>query len=410
MSNKPEHLNVIVLRDSFAVCRLPPDAAVPHWATQASAFRSVTRTRDELSIVCPQTSLPPGTPHTQSNWTCLQIQGPLDFSWTGILASLATPLSDAGISIFALSTYDTDYILVSSDQATAAVVVLQQQGHTVTYESKTKDTPTTTTTIPPRDGPAKEFHPDRWVDSLIDKTTTAADTCFGLVVVAGWPPSREQWLSSYAQFCAAVQLCFDEADVMVPLANKTTPRPAVYFYPFAALHTTVATIHPFTFEGILSECQKDSMIRNATQIMERAIRNDLWPQKPLRMEIESAQLGSKAGILLWKETTGGIQSIRNCIEKAFDEFMEEFPEQAASMKSTFTMPQIIHSTFCRFTKVPSTNCDQVQERFRRDVVSNLSTMFPSSILVNSVSLVCERTPYMHVPNDEIHVLFTCKLN
>ncbi|GAX26834.1 hypothetical protein FisN_9Lh103 [Fistulifera solaris] len=409
MSNQPKHLNLVILSDSFAVCKLPPDAAVPDWATKPSAsFCSVTRTRDELSIVCPH--VPPGTPDTQNNWTCLKIQGPLDFSWTGILASLAKPLSDAGISIFALSTYDTDYILVSVDQATAAVAVLQQQGHIVTFESKAKDPPTTTTAIAPRDGPAKEFHPDPWVVSLIENPTTAADTCFGLVVVAGWPPSREQWLSNYAQFCAAVQLCFDEADVTESFLDKTTPRPAVYFYPFAALHTTVATFRPFTFEGVLSEAQKDVIIRNARQIMERAIRNDRFPQKPLRLEIDSAQLGSKAGILLWKETTGGMQSIRNCIEKAFDDFMEEFPEEASSMTSTFTMPQINHSTFCRFTKVPNTNCDQVQERFRRDVVSNLSTMFPSSILVNSVSLVCERTPYMHVPNDEIHVLFTCKLN
>jgi hypothetical protein len=328
----------------------------------------------------------------------------LDFAWTGILASLAAPLSDAGISIFALSTYDTDYILVSEEQAAAAVAVLQQQGHTITYESKTNHT-ISTTSIRLRDGPATEFHPDPWVVSLLENT---ADACFGLVVVAGWPPSREQWLSSYAQFCAAVQLCFEEVDVTESFQDKTT-FPAVYFYPFAALHTTVATIRPFTFEGALSEPQKDTIIRNATQIMERAIRNDSWPKNPLRLEIESAQLGSKAGILLWKETTGGMQLIRNCIEEAFDELMEEFPEEVPLIKSTFTMPQIIHSTFCRFTRVPRTCCDQVQERFQRDVVSNLSSMFPSSIAVNSVSLVCERTPYMHIPNDERHVLLNVKL-
>lgn len=405
---KPKNLELLVLSDCFAVCRFPPDAAVPSWATPASAaFVSITRTAEELSIVCPQEWLPSGTTSTQRDWTCYKIQGPLDFSWTGILASLANPLSDAGISIFAISTYDTDYILVKRDKAEDATAVLQQQGHTVTYEANNQNE-TPTTIIEPMDGPATEFVADPFVASLVETSTRKpTPASFGLVVVAGWPPEREQWMRNYAEFCAAVQLCFDEPDVHVPFGSEGSP--AVYLYPFPALHTTIATFRPFTLSGDdLTEQQKDLMITNWTRVVERAARSDLWPKGSLRLEVESAQLGAKAGILLWKETTGGLRVIRTCMGKAFQDFLDEFPEETASM-STFTIPSVIHSTFCRFHKVPLSKCDTVQERFQRDVVPNLSSIFPLSIEISSVSLVCERTPYMHVPNDKKHVLFHLEL-
>jgi hypothetical protein len=111
----------------FAVCRLGPTEPVPAWAT-SGALCSVTRTPSELSVVCPHTSVPDGI-QSEREWRCLAVAGPLDFVLAGILASLATPLAAAGIALFALSTYDTDYLLVKADQVPRAVEALTAAGH-----------------------------------------------------------------------------------------------------------------------------------------------------------------------------------------------------------------------------------------------------------------------------------------
>jgi uncharacterized protein len=120
-------LTLSVLPETFAVCRLDRDSSVPTWATTTSFF-SITRTADELSIVCPQNQLPDGIP-CEGGWRCLKVEGPLDFALTGILASLAVPLAQAGISIFAISTYDTDYLLVKD--LNRAIATLTKHGHRI---------------------------------------------------------------------------------------------------------------------------------------------------------------------------------------------------------------------------------------------------------------------------------------
>jgi len=122
-------LTLSVLPDTFAVCRLDAGAPVPDWARD---FFSITRTRDELSIVCPQRDVPPGI-RCERDLRSLRVEGKLDFSLTGILASLAAPLADAGISIFALSTYDTDYLLVKEKHLPRAVQVLSASGHKINW-------------------------------------------------------------------------------------------------------------------------------------------------------------------------------------------------------------------------------------------------------------------------------------
>ena len=120
-------LGLEVLEGEFAVSRLDADSPIPDWATRGP-FNTVTRTRDELSVVCPTGQVPPGTV-SKGGWRCLRVEGPLDFSLTGILASLAAPLAEKGVSIFALSTYDTDYLLVKSGQLDTARAVLTKRGH-----------------------------------------------------------------------------------------------------------------------------------------------------------------------------------------------------------------------------------------------------------------------------------------
>jgi len=125
MSTNHKQLSLSVLPNLYAICRLPAEADPPHWA-QAGEIVSLTRTPDELSIVCPQEEVPPGV-KCERDWRCLKVEGPLDFALTGILASLTGALAEAGISLFALSTFDTDYVLVKAANLEKAVEALQFQ-------------------------------------------------------------------------------------------------------------------------------------------------------------------------------------------------------------------------------------------------------------------------------------------
>jgi hypothetical protein len=120
-------LALSVLSESLAVCRLEPAAQVPAWA-HAGAFRAVTRTPTELSIVCREDSVPAGI-LANRGWRAIAVDGTLDFVLAGVLASLASPLAAAGVSIFAVSTYDTDYVLVKKDTLDRAVAALSAAGH-----------------------------------------------------------------------------------------------------------------------------------------------------------------------------------------------------------------------------------------------------------------------------------------
>ena len=120
-----------VLPGPVAVCRLDADDDVPDWVDLADRHLvSVTRTAHELSLILAQDAVPPGVV-AERGWRVLAVRGPLAFSLTGVLAGLAQPLADAGVPIFALSTYDTDLLLVGGQDLDAAVVALEGAGHTV---------------------------------------------------------------------------------------------------------------------------------------------------------------------------------------------------------------------------------------------------------------------------------------
>ena len=122
-------LALALLPDTFAICRLEPDPEIPKWAC-AGDFFSVIRTADELSIVCPQESVPATIRH-EGNWRCLKVEGPLDFGLTGILACLSTILAQVGVGVLALSTFDTDYLLVKEGEVEEATRALSEAGHHV---------------------------------------------------------------------------------------------------------------------------------------------------------------------------------------------------------------------------------------------------------------------------------------
>jgi hypothetical protein len=124
-----QQLTLIVVDSVFAVCRLEPGAPIPVWST-ADDFFSITRTADELSVVCRQDAVPEGI-NCERGWRCLRVAGTIPFSVVGVLASLTAPLAEAGISVFAISTFDTDYLLVKAEDLERAVDALRRRGHTI---------------------------------------------------------------------------------------------------------------------------------------------------------------------------------------------------------------------------------------------------------------------------------------
>jgi hypothetical protein len=124
-----QELTLLIVDGTFAVCRLGGEAPIPPWAT-AGPFFSITRTADELSIVCREDSVPGGVV-CERGWRCLRVAGTMPFSVVGVLASLTAPLAEAGITVFALSTFDTDYLLVKEKDFEATVEALRGQGHNV---------------------------------------------------------------------------------------------------------------------------------------------------------------------------------------------------------------------------------------------------------------------------------------
>lgn len=122
-------LSLSVLPHSLAICQLQPGERIPD-QVYAADFWSITRTQTEISLVVPENLAAPSW-KTSLPWRALKVAGPLDFTLVGILASLSTTLANAGISIFAISTFDTDYLLVKAADLEKTVKVLSAQGHLV---------------------------------------------------------------------------------------------------------------------------------------------------------------------------------------------------------------------------------------------------------------------------------------
>lgn len=122
-------MELVTLPELLAVCQLPADAALPVWARQSDLLAAI-RDTDELTIVCAQRFIPPGV-QAERGLRALKVSGPLDFSLIGVLARLATSLAQAGVSIFALSTYSTDYILVKDEALEQAIHALRASGHVI---------------------------------------------------------------------------------------------------------------------------------------------------------------------------------------------------------------------------------------------------------------------------------------
>ncbi len=127
-------MRLSILGPRLAICRLPAREAAPVWT--GGDFFSLTRTSGELSIVCDESAVPESV-RCERGWRAFRVEGPLDFALTGVLSSLAAPLAGAGISIFAISTFDTDYLLIKEEHSGRAASVLQLAGHEVSHDTLT---------------------------------------------------------------------------------------------------------------------------------------------------------------------------------------------------------------------------------------------------------------------------------
>lgn len=115
-----------LLPGQFTIARYAPDANLNPLFTRE--FCCITRTRNEVTVVCESDLLPAGIQKKEEGWVCLEVEGILDFSLTGILNQITGPLADAEVSLFAVSTYDTDYILVKRDFLEKARIALLKAG------------------------------------------------------------------------------------------------------------------------------------------------------------------------------------------------------------------------------------------------------------------------------------------
>lgn len=120
--------NFSVLPGTYALVRFAPETPLPEWAFASPGFTSVTRTADELSIVCPDDAVPEGV-RNEGGWRAVKLHGPFAFDQVGVLSSFTVPLAQAGVAIFALSTFDTDYVLVKASQLGQAIEALRAAGH-----------------------------------------------------------------------------------------------------------------------------------------------------------------------------------------------------------------------------------------------------------------------------------------
>lgn len=118
------------LPEHFVICRLDPATVTPDWVLRPATLTSFTRTADELSIVCPDANVPPGV-NSDAGWICLRLEGPFPFSMTGVLASFINPLSTNEIPIFAIATFDTDYVLIKQEFWDVASAALASAGHQI---------------------------------------------------------------------------------------------------------------------------------------------------------------------------------------------------------------------------------------------------------------------------------------
>ena len=212
------------------------------------------------------------------------------------------------------------------------------------------------------------------------------DDDFGLVLVVGWPPNPATLQQPYNALVKAMRSCFDEKD----------QEKSAYFYPLSSLHVTVATLHAFTLET--QDAKRRAVLeREWRSLVVAASKRLEWPKQPLKLKVESCQIGSRAGILLWREVTGGLERMRRCIREETMARRDQLENAAISVDS-LRIPGIIHSSVLRFPFPVTTDGNVVQERFQRLVLPRLDEMFSKTTVEARHSSTRLRTNALFAPS------------
>jgi len=392
-------LKLTLLQGTFAIVRLDAGGKPPNWFWD-SKFCCLTKTNDELSLMCDQEALPSNvgqSSYCKTDLGIFRVEGLLAFGLTETLNKLTSPLTKTGISIFAISACGTIYISVERQWIFDSGYAWILAGH------KVEGLPTSRIPVDGR-SPVVTFEKDAMVQQMVDliENKEGVEETFGLVVNAGWVPAEATQSAYINNLLPAVQECFKKADYTIPAPGGDIPK--VYFYPSQYLHVTVATLHAFT-RPTPDLATRAVLTKEWNDLVKAASKHCNWPTEPLQLTVQSAQLGKRAGILLWEETTGGLDQMRICIQAETEARHQRFAKAGVNA-DTLSIPNIIHSTFLRFHEVPESIGKEVQELFQRHVKDKLTTFFPDPISVPHAKLVCERIPYMHIPDDKDHVIAT----
>jgi hypothetical protein len=252
----------------------------------------------------------------------------------------------------------------------------------------------------PVDGPAITFVPDPFVKDLV--ILPRSTEYHGIVVTAMWPPPQRLMEIYSNKLLPEIKKCFDEVDL---IATGNDKEASVYLYPAESLHVTIATLTPI----IKRDTTKDISYYHTTNkqwshLLEAASKHEDWPTESLQLVYDKAQIGTKAGIILWNETTGGLDKMRECLAR----------QAGLDGLKIRNIPPIVHSTFLRFQSVPTTHGDVVQDRFATIVAPKLQDIFSlsssSPFEASWTKMICEWSPYMHTPDDDDHVLSTVHIH
>lgn len=295
----------------------------------------------------------------------------------------------------------------------------------------------------PLDPPSTSFTTDPYLENIYNREQ------FGVVLIAGWPPpqrtiaipvpSLDQSLPStkslyfiqdfYHDFINQVKECFDPIDLLIQCSDNdnndgtvNTQMPNVYLYPPQHLHITIATFHPVSQsfdtknnKNTNININHNAYIKACQTIVQNAIRHQDWPKHKINVTVDTAQIGEKAGIILYNDDElRSIQLMRNILKEEYDSFMirndsSDCVIPAIPKMKQLIIPNIIHSTFLRFHNHPQTNGALVQQRFQSNVLEKIKDLHCDGcqgrkISIDSVTLVMETRAYMHIPYDSDHVL------
>ena len=390
------------LPEEYVICRLVSDDTSPDWILDDSNDTlSFTNASQEQFFLCSREKLRQENISkfelVEDNWALLTLENPPDFE------GLTRPLEGVGIPIVNFTKREKHFILIKRSNLEQAIKLWNQNGHIV-CDANNK----TSSSCRTRDGPAETFEIDPMAHFVDDRFTKSP--AFFLFLPAGWPPDLAQLALPYSRFRRAVEECWNSEDLVSSISEdgKTTPAP-VYLYQLESLHITVATFFrrpkntPFPDEN-----EQKIKIEAWTSVLQKATQMEDWPSTPLKLCVDSCQIGSRAGILLWKETTGGIDAMRRCFKVVTEQLNEQnwFQQYPGVTASALDIPDIIHSTFLRFYSVPKTPGLVLQKRFCEKVACKLSDFFPEPITIPMCKLVRDRTPFLLIPHDEQHVFTT----